>query len=202
MRADTLTTSLTHLDEFGNTLTNVEPPSDPTPVAHPEYDFYVFLEQARYLGNLHQRRAASFDTKSAQLLASSGIVVALIAGLVAPQRSYVEFRILVGSAGGLFVIAALCAAIAMLPRKPVGPSLSAFRETYLSYRAQPGALARWELDEYLASMLIGAPSADPLLERHARDARTRGRWMRAGVIAFVLGLLPLAAAGGVLLVRG
>jgi hypothetical protein len=72
----------------------------------------------------------------------------------------------------------------------------------LSYRAQPGALARWQLDECLASMLIGAPTEEPLLEHQAKDARTRGRWMRAGAISFALALLPLAGAGGVLLVRG
>ncbi|SRR6266508_509853 len=168
----------------------------------------AFLDHARVMAAWHETRADAFERKASTLLGFVGVILVLLPTLRAPiaKAHGPHMRMfLVGLAiavAVLLALAAVSAALVLLPREYVAPDVAQLRREWTAYAKEGQAHRTPEhLTGLFVDQLIRRTDPSPL-ETLRDDGETRARWMKRATWLVLAGVLVLGSLTGTLLVEG
>jgi hypothetical protein len=170
----------------------------------------VFLDQARAAAAWYEARADAFERKASTLLGFVGVILVLLPTLRSPIAKAREpdvrtlLVVLAIAAAVLLALAALAAAMVLMPRPYTAPSVPQLSKEWTAYAKQGQA---HRTPEHLTGLFIDqlVKRADPQsspLETLRRDANKRAKWMKWATWLVFAGVLVLAGLTSALLAKG
>lgn len=168
----------------------------------------TFLEQARAAAAWHEARADAFERKAGTLLGFVGVILVLMPTLRGPIANAHGHHMRMGlvglaiAAAVLLALAALSAALVLLPRKYYVPAVDQLRKEWAAYAKSGNAYHTPEqVTGLFVDQLIRRIDPSPLVTLRD-DAKERARWMKRATWLVLAGVFVLGGLTSMLLVEG
>ena len=183
----------------------VSAPIEPVHPGHETEVVRAFLEQARFLSTWLRDSGDKLESKAATVLGSAGVLLTLMTLSVSPIRdvrgrwSAVLVVLAIGAAVSFFG-SAFAAFSALRIRKYEFASREQLRDEWVTYRDAP-ALREFAVLGMLADQLICGDQETSPIESLADDVTHRGTWVRASILALLVGLGLVGVMATLLLIE-
>lgn len=155
----------------------------------------MFIDQARWLLEYHNRRNESLCQRAVALLGFTSVVIALVpATFTVPNKlttSAPLFLSLYGTLGGLLITTAMCL-LTLRAKKTGAPGIA---QTRTLLREHTTGARRGHVHRDIAETLLhglSAKASSPV-DLAYFEANSRARWFRRAILALVLSLAFLAS---------
>lgn len=155
----------------------------------------IFIQQARWLLEWHNKRTSAFEARATALLGFVGVMFVLLPVGVAKSGSDLSLttgmRVSVAFAGAFLIITAVCCAITLAPGTTAAPAIDQLREQWRCYAKGPER--RSPAADVAESFLHGVNPGVPSPIQAARvEADRRGRWFTRALWSLGSALAALA----------